>query len=86
MAFEEGNKLAAKGRKVEKMLERICLQEDDRRLREGLEVVMDLVSKGDKWAIEFTTDRLDGKPKQTVGADPDNPFPDVHRVELVALK
>lgn len=65
MPFEKGNQEAAKGRKVEKMLERILVQEDDKRLRQGLEVVMDLVAKGDKWAIEFITDRLDGKPKTT---------------------
>jgi hypothetical protein len=64
--FEEGNQAAAKGRKVEKMLERILLQDDDKRLRQGLETVMDKFAEGERWAVEFVTDRLDGKAVQKI--------------------
>lgn len=76
MAFEEGNKASAKGRKVEKMIERALVQEDDRRLREGVEALLDKVAEGERWALEFVADRLDGKPKQAVelSSDPENPF------------
>jgi len=87
MAFEVGNKLAAKGRKVEKMIERALLQEDDKRLRQGIECLLDKVAEGERWALEFVRDTLDGKPKQQLdlaNAD-DEPFKTITRVELIAL-
>lgn len=74
--FEEGNKAAAKGRRVEKLIERALKQEDDKRLREGVEKLLDAVSEGERWALEFITDRLDGKPRQAVdvGGQGDNPL------------
>ena len=76
MAFEQGNQAAAKGRVVEKLIERINLQEDSRRLRQGLEALMDKVADGDQRALEFVTDRLDGKARQAidVGGQEDNPL------------
>lgn len=74
--FEEGNQAAAKGRTVEKLIERINLQEDSKRLRQGLEVLMDKVADGDQRALEFVTERLDGKARQAidVGGQEDNPI------------
>lgn len=74
--FEEGNKAAAKGRQVEKLLDRILVQEDNKRLRQGLELLMDKVAEGDQRALEFVTERLDGKPRQAidVGGQEDNPL------------
>lgn len=69
MAAEIGNDYAAKGRQVEKLLERILIQEDAKRLRQGLEMLMDRVADGDQKALEFVTDRLDGKAKQSVDAN-----------------
>lgn len=76
MAFEEGNQAAAKGRVVEKLIERINVQEDSKRLRQGLEALMDKVADGDQRALEFVTERLDGKARQAVdiGGQPDNPL------------
>lgn len=76
MAAEIGNEYAAKGRVIEKLIERICIQEDHKRLRAGLEILMDKVADGDQRALEFVTDRLDGKAKQavTVAGDADNPL------------
>jgi hypothetical protein len=64
--FEEGNQAAAKGRKVEKLIERALLQEDDKRLRQGIEKLLDSVAEGERWALEFVRDSIDGKPKQQV--------------------
>lgn len=74
--FEEGNQAAAKGRTVEKLIERINLQEDNKRLRQGLEALMDKVADGDQRALEFVTERLDGKARQAVdvGGQTDNPL------------
>lgn len=74
--FEEGNQAAAKGRTVEKLIERINLQEDNKRLRQGLEALMDKVADGDQRALEFVTERLDGKPRQAldVGGQEGNPL------------
>jgi hypothetical protein len=74
--FEEGNQVAAKGRTVEKLIERINTQEDSKRLRAGLEKLLDKVSDGDQRALEFVTERLDGKARQAVdiGGQEDNPL------------
>lgn len=74
--FEEGNQAAAKGRVVEKLIERINVQEDSKRLRQGLEALMDKVADGDQRALEFVTERLDGKARQAVdiGGQADNPL------------
>ena len=82
MAFETGNKAAAKGRKVEKMIERALLQEDDKRLREGVEVLLNKVAEGERWALEFVRDSIDGKPSQSVAlsGDPENPLEIIKRV------
>lgn len=76
MAAEKGNDYAAKGRIVEKMIHRALLQEDSLRLRKGVEKLLDQVAEGERWALEFVTDRLDGKPKQAVelSGDGDSPL------------
>jgi hypothetical protein len=66
MSAEIGNDYAAKGRIVEKMIERINVQEDGKRLRAGLEKLMDKVADGDQKALEFVTDRIDGKARQAI--------------------
>lgn len=66
MPFEKGNQLSAKGRRVERIIERACAQDDDKRLRQGVEQVLNLFAQGDKWAVEYVTDRLDGKPRQSM--------------------
>jgi hypothetical protein len=85
MAFEEGNQLASKGRKVEKMIERALVQEDDRRLREGVEKLLDNVANGERWALEFVRDSIDGKPKQAIIGDPENPLTIINKIERVIV-
>ena len=72
MAAPIGNNYAAKGRRVEKMIERALEQEDSRRLRQGVEALLDKVAEGERWALEFVRDSLDGKPTQRVEGSGEN--------------
>lgn len=49
---------------IRQQLMRACVQEDFRRVRAGIEKVLDMCAAGDPWAIGFVADRLDGKPRQ----------------------
>ena len=64
MPFEPGNTHGAKTRRVERMLERAVAQDDGARLRKGVERLLDLFAEGDRWAVEFVTEQLDGKKPQ----------------------
>lgn len=71
MPFQPGNTLGSKSRRVEKMLSRALDQDDDRRLRQGVEKLLDLFAEGERWAMEYVRDTLDGKPKQSVAMEVD---------------
>lgn len=58
-----GNTNGAKSRVFEQALKRAALREDWKRLHAGIEKVWDAVEQGDRWAMEFVRDTLDGKPK-----------------------
>lgn len=58
-----GNTNGAKSRVFEQALKRAALKDDWKRLHAGVEKVWDAVEQGDRWAIEFVRDTLDGKPK-----------------------
>lgn len=88
MAFEKGNTLGANSKRVQRLLERIATQDDDKKLRQGLERVMDAFAEGERWAVEYVTDRLDGKAVQATtisNADGSNLFTS-EVVELVRPK
>lgn len=72
----EGNSNASKGRLVEQMIKRALMRDDYKRLHQGVERLLDQVADGERWALEFVTDRLDGKPKQAVelSGDVDSPL------------
>ena len=76
MGAPTGNQNAAKSKVVHDAMRKISLQEDHKRLRKGVEIVLDKAAEGDMAAIQFVRDTLDGKPAQsvTVGGDADNPF------------
>ncbi len=61
MAFEPGNQLAAKAHRISRALERALAQENWRRLHLGAEKVADAFANGERWAIEYCSDRLEGK-------------------------
>ena len=69
MPFERGNKLGEKSRKFEQLVERCLIQEDFKRLRAGIEKMLDECAKGERWALELVRDTLDGKPKQPIAID-----------------
>ena len=75
MGAPTGNQNASKSRVVHDALRKISLQEDHKRLRDGIEIVLDKASEGDMFAIQFVRDTLDGKPKQQVelSGDAENP-------------
>jgi hypothetical protein len=85
MPFEKGNQLSAKGRRVEKMLERVIEQNDGQQLRAGLEKVMELFEAGERWAVEYVTDRLDGKAAQTTNVNITKQVRELSDRELIAI-
>ena len=65
----EGGRL--KARRVATILERALTQEDlkaeeDHRIRQGIEKMLDKVAQGDLAAFQAIADRTDGKPAQTI--------------------
>ena len=79
-----------KARRFATILERALTQEDlkadeDHRIRQGIEKLLDKVATGDLPAIQTLADRTDGKPAQalTVTGDPENPLQS--RVEVVIV-
>lgn len=72
MPFEPGHKLG-KGNKgarlIEEALRRAVTQEDGKRIREGVEKLLDMFAAGDLAAFDRIADRLDGKPHQSVTTD-----------------
>jgi hypothetical protein len=75
MAFERGNKLGAKSRDFEKTLRRAIEQDDWRRVRAGVEKLLDQFAAGEAWALQMVRDTLDGKPKQQIEAVDDEGRP-----------
>lgn len=71
-----GNKNAAKGKLIENLLRKVCVQEDNKRIAQGLGVILDKAAEGDQRAVEFVRDTLDGKPAQAVAlsGDEENPL------------
>jgi hypothetical protein len=85
MAFKKGNQLGANSKRVQSLLERLATQDDSRKLRAGLEKVMELFAEGDKWAIEYVTDRLDGKAAQTTNVNVTRHLKELTDAELLAI-
>lgn len=76
MAAPIGNQNAKKGKLIEDLLRKVCIQEDNKRIAKGLSAILDKASDGDQRAMEFIRDTFDGKPGQsvTVAGDQDNPL------------
>ena len=85
MPFEKGNNLGANAKRVQNLLERIATQDNGAKLRAGLEKVMDLFAGGDKWAIEYVTDRLDGKATQTTNVNITKQIRELNEQELLSI-
>lgn len=64
-----GNKNAAKSAQLSAML-RSALEENDKaKLRNGVSQLANAFNDGERWAIEFVFDRLEGKASQTIDAN-----------------
>ncbi len=76
MGAPAGNQNAAKSKLVHDALRKMVIQDDQKRLRNGLEKVMQAFEEGEPWAVQFVRDSLDGKPAQsmTVSGDAENPL------------
>ena len=64
MAFEKGNRLAAKAKLFDQALKRAIAQDDGQRLRQAAETLLTLAASGESWAVRELADRLDGRPAQ----------------------
>lgn len=62
----EGNQNAAKSRVFHDAMRKACVQDDFKRIRQGVEAALDKAAEGERWALELVRDTLDGKPKQQV--------------------
>jgi hypothetical protein len=74
MPFAKGNKHG--GRKPDSetfgaVLQRAIKQGDPERLRRMADKVLDLGADGERWAVEFLADRLDGKARQQIEMEVD---------------
>jgi len=68
MAFQKGNKLAAKKGIIDGALRRAVAQDDKDRLRQMVESVLDKAADGELAYVAWLADRLDGKVAQQIEA------------------
>jgi len=76
MAAPKGNQNAKKGKLIEDLLRKVCVQEDNKRISQALSAILDKAAEGDLRCLEFVRDTFDGKPAQSVAlsGDEDNPI------------
>lgn len=65
----KGNKNAVKGKVIEDALRKALIQDDYKKLNSGMQEVLNQAEKGERWALEFIRDTMDGKPAQSVNLD-----------------
>ena len=63
---QPGNNNAAKGRRMARIFERICAEEEYKRITAGINAQLDKFAEGDLKAGEFVRDTTDGKPSQVI--------------------
>ena len=66
-------------------LRRAIVQDDYKRLRQAAEALLNKAADGEPWAIKELADRTDGKAKQVVAGDADNPLSMLHKIERVII-
>lgn len=86
MGAPVGNQNAAKKNRVfGEELNKVMAQGGREQLRRGIEKLLAVAETGDKQAVEFFADRLDGRPAQSIALSGDDENPITTRVELVPL-
>jgi hypothetical protein len=92
MPFEEGKSGNPGGRpkRIKMTFDALMVElksreqgDDPRGLRKVVQKVVDLAEGGERWAVEFIRDTIDGKPAQTIIGDNDAD-PVNHKVEMDA--
>ena len=80
-----GNKNAAKGAQLTSMLEFALNQNDKALLRDGITKVAEAFALGERWAIEFVFDRMEGKAvaRQEISGVDGSPIPLSIPIEMV---
>ena len=66
MAAPEGNENAKKGKIFYDAMRKALVQDDFKRLRDGIDQCLTKAAEGERWALELVRDTMDGKPKQQV--------------------
>jgi len=88
MAFEIGNTLGQGNRKkmlVTEHIQRAIVQDDAKRLRQGIEIVLDQAATGDLQALTYIRDTIQGKPAQAVTVSGDDDAPIVSLIKMVVV-
>ena len=57
----EGNNNAGKGSQLSALLRAALNANDREKMRQGVEAVVDQFAGGERWAVEFVFDRMEGK-------------------------
>lgn len=89
MAFEPGNQLHLLGRKAKRIteaMERACLADDGKRIREGVDKLLDAFADGQPWAVEQVWSRLEGKPAQAVTVSGDEDRPLITAIKMIVVQ
>lgn len=69
-----GNQNAAKGRRMARILESVCAEDEYKLLKEGARKALEQFAAGDIKSGEFVRDTVDGKPTQTIAGDAESPL------------
>lgn len=78
-----GNTNAAKAKIVYDAIRKAQAQDDKGRLDKAAQTVLTLASEGERWALEFLRDTLDGKPAQSVAVTGADEGPISHSVRVL---
>ena len=87
MGFQQGNKLAAGSRKhqlVSDAITRAIKQDDGKRIRQGVEKLLDLAATGDLPALTYIRDTIQGRPSQQLTLDGDD-VPVITAIRMVIV-
>lgn len=85
MAAPLGNQNAKKGKLIEDLLRKVCVQEDNKRIAEALSAILNKAASGDLRCLEFVRDTFDGKPAQAIIGEEDNPLRMITKIERVIV-
>ena len=83
MAAAIGNNYSGKHAVLETSLRSIVREDDGKRIRQGCEKLLDQFAEGDLPAFNAVSDRIDGKPGQSIEMNVTKEAQDYSREELI---